>query len=70
MDRIPTLVDYYDIVPQEKHAPVKYKQLSREYLEYIRTLLRAGKTVRQVADETNVSYHRVWSIKNKLSYEE
>jgi hypothetical protein len=65
MDYIPTLLDYYDIVPQEKDFQVKHKKISQEYVKYIIVLLKT-KTIKQVAEEANVSYHRVWHIQNKL----
>jgi molybdenum-dependent DNA-binding transcriptional regulator ModE len=67
---IPTLADYYDIVPHARSLECKrsnYQRLEVEDVENIRALLKT-KTINQVAKETNVSYHRIWHIHNKLTY--
>lgn len=68
MDYIPTLLDYYDIVPQVKSPPKKHCSLDRAYVIYIRELLKSNKTIKQIAKEAEVGYHIVWNIKNKLTY--
>jgi molybdenum-dependent DNA-binding transcriptional regulator ModE len=67
---IPTLADYYDIVPHARSYEANrksYQRLDPEDVENIRSLLKT-KTINQVAKETNVSYHRIWHIHNKLTY--
>ena len=68
MDYIPTLLDYYDIVPQAKFHPKKFQSLDKEYVIFIRELLKSHKSIKQIAKEAKVAYHTVWNIKNKMTY--
>lgn len=68
MDNVPTLADYCEIVPQEPSVPKPHCNLDSHYVEYIRTLLKLGKSIKQVAKEANVHYQRVWNIKNGMTY--
>jgi len=63
---IPTLKDWLAVTKLINREP---RFLSKEKVLEIRTMVKQGMTVKEVAAQTTLSYSRVWHIANNLSYQ-